>query len=157
MAGDKLFDNIGLKILSTLQKNARISFSDLGRRVGLSSPAVAERIHRMEEAGFIKEYRAVIDPEKVGFPITAFISVTASVGKLNELDDIVKSIPEVIEGYHLSGAEDLLLKIVAATMTHLEDIINHIGNFGETKTSLVLSSPVTSRVITPISRFEGHR
>jgi Lrp/AsnC family leucine-responsive transcriptional regulator len=58
----------------------------------------------------------------------------------------------VIEGYHLSGAEDLLLKVIAATMTHLEDIINHIGNFGETRTSLVLSSPVTSRVITPMSR-----
>ncbi|MDR1481975.1 MAG: AsnC family transcriptional regulator [Synergistaceae bacterium] len=152
MLGDKLFDDIGLKILLTLQKNARISFSDLGRRVGLSSPAVAERIHRMEEAGYIKEYRTIVDTEKIGFPITAFISVTASVGRLGELDDVVRLIPEVLEAYHLSGTEDLMLKIVAATMTHLEEIINQVGNFGETRTSLVLSSPVTSRMITPLPR-----
>ncbi|MDR3331651.1 MAG: Lrp/AsnC family transcriptional regulator [Synergistaceae bacterium] len=155
MHADKLLDDIGVQILTALQENARVSFSELGRKVGLSSPAVAERVHRMEEAGYIGEYRAIVDLEKLGFPITAFISVTASTGKLKEADEIVRTIPEVVEGYHLSGAEDILLKVVVASVGHLESIINQIGNYGETTTSIVLSSPVTSRLLTPVSPSGG--
>jgi len=149
MQTDKLLDNIGRQILKSLQENARISFSELGRRVGLSSPAVAERVHRMEEAGYIKEYRAIVDQEKLGFPITAFIRVTATAGKLKEADDMARSIPEVIEGHHLTGSDGFILKVVVASMGHLEEIINQMGNYGQTTTSVVLSSPVESRVLTP--------
>jgi len=146
---DKLLDNIGRQILKSLQENARISFSELGRRVGLSSPAVAERVHRMEEAGYIKEYRAIVDQEKLGFPITAFIRVTAAAGRMKEADDMARSIPEVIEGHHLTGSDGFILKVVVASMGHLEEIINQMGNYGQTTTSVVLSSPVESRVLTP--------
>ena len=149
MQTDKLLDNIGRQILKSLQENARISFSELGRRVGLSSPAVAERVHRMEEAGYIKEYRAIVDQEKLGFPITAFIRVTAAAGRMKEADDMARSIPEVIEGHHLTGSDGFILKVVVASMGHLEEIINQMGNYGQTTTSVVLSSPVESRVLTP--------
>jgi Lrp/AsnC family leucine-responsive transcriptional regulator len=152
MAVDRLLDDIGLKILSALQGNARTSFSELGRIVGLSSPAVAERVHRMEEAGYIKEYRAVVDHGRIGLPVMAFISVIADIGKLTELDELARSLPEVVEGFHLSGSDDLLIKVIAASMSHLELIINQIGNYGETTTSIVLSSPVTRRSITPLIR-----
>jgi len=145
----KLLDDIGRQILKALQENARISFSELGRRVGLSSPAVAERVHRMEEAGYIKEYRAIVDQEKLGFPITAFIRVMANVGKLKDADDMARTIPEVIEGHHLTGADGFILKVVVASMGHLEEIINQMSNYGQTTTSVVLSSPVESRVLTP--------
>jgi len=149
MQTDKLLDNIGRQILKSLQENARISFSELGRRVGLSSPAVAERVHRMEESGYIKEYRAIVNQEKLGFPITAFIRVTATVGRLKEADEMALSIPEVIEGHHLTGSDGFILKVVVASMSHLEEIINQMGNYGQTTTSVVLSSPVESRVLTP--------
>ena len=149
MQTDKLLDNIGRQILKALQENARISFSELGRRVGLSSPAVAERVHRMEEAGYIKEYRAIVDQEKLGFPITAFIRVTATAGKMKEADDMARNIPEVIEGHHLTGSDGFILKVVVASMGHLEEIINQMSNYGQTTTSVVLSSPVESRVLTP--------
>ena len=149
MQTDKLLDNIGRQILKSLQENARISFSELGRRVGLSSPAVAERVHRMEEAGYIKEYRAIVNQEKLGFPITAFIRVTANVGMLKEADEMARTIPEVIEGHHLTGSDGFILKVVVASMGHLEEIINQISNYGQTTTSVVLSSPVESRVLTP--------
>ena len=149
MQTDKLLDNIGRQILKSLQENARISFSELGRRVGLSSPAVAERVHRMEEAGYIKEYRAIVDQEKLGFPITAFIRVTAVAGKMKEADEMARSIPEVIEGHHLTGADGFILKVVVASMGHLEEVINQMSNYGQTTTSVVLSSPVESRVLTP--------
>ncbi|MDR3320919.1 MAG: Lrp/AsnC family transcriptional regulator [Synergistaceae bacterium] len=149
MQGDKLLDEIGRQILKALQENARISFSELGRRVGLSSPAVAERVHRMEEAGYIKGYMAVVDQEKLGFPIMAFIRVTASVGKLKEADDMARTIPEVVEGHHLTGTDGFILKVVVSSVRHLEEIINQMGNYGQTTTSIVLSSPVSSRVLTP--------
>ena len=87
MHEDKLLDEIGVQILRMLQKNARVSFSELGRIVGLSSPAVAERVHRLEEAGFIKEYMAVVDHGKLGFPIMAFINLTPRAGKIKEVDE----------------------------------------------------------------------
>ena len=149
MQTDKLLDDIGRQILKALQENARISFSELGRRVGLSSPAVAERVHRMEEVGYIKEYRAIVDQEKLGFPITAFIRMTANVGKLKDADDMARTIPEAIEGHHLTGTDGFILKVIVTSVGHLEDIINQMSNDGQTTTSVVLSSPVESRVLTP--------
>lgn len=152
MSGDKLLDDIGIKILLALQSNARISFSELGRLVGLSSPAAAERVHRMESAGYIKGYQTTVDYEKIGLPIKAFISVTVTPSKLPELDEMVRTISEVVEAYHLSGNEDMLLKVVVSSMEHLENVINLIGNYGETTTSIMLSSPVASRTISPCRR-----
>jgi Lrp/AsnC family leucine-responsive transcriptional regulator len=149
MQADKLLDDIGRQILTALQENARISFSELGRRVGLSSPAVAERVHRMEEAGYIKEYRTIVNQEKLGFPITAFIRVTANTGKLKDADDMARMIPEVIEGHHLTGTDGFILKVAVASVGHLEEIINQMGNYGQTTTSIVLSSPVESRILKP--------
>ncbi|MDR0764089.1 MAG: Lrp/AsnC family transcriptional regulator [Synergistaceae bacterium] len=149
MQTDKLLDNIGRQILKALQENARISFSELGRRVGLSSPAVAERVHRMEEAGYLKGYRAVVDQEKLGFPITAFIRVAPSAGKLKEADEMARAIAEVIEGHHLTGTDGFILKVVVASVGHLEQIINQMSNYGQTTTSIVLSSPVEFRALTP--------
>jgi Lrp/AsnC family leucine-responsive transcriptional regulator len=149
MQTEKLLDDIGRQILMALQENARISFSELGRRVGLSSPAVAERVHRMEEAGFVKGYRAVVDQERLGFPITAFIRVAPVAGKLKEADEMARAISEVVEGHHLTGADGFILKVVVASVGHLEQIINRMGNYGQTTTSIVLSSPVESRALTP--------
>ena len=103
----------------------------------------------MEEAGYIKEYRAVVDQEKLGVPIPAFIRVTANAGKLKEADDMARTIPEVVEGHHLTGADGFILKVVVASVGHLEEIINQMSNYGQTTTSVVLSSPVESRVLTP--------
>ena len=149
MHGDKLFDDIGRQILSSLQENARISFSELGRKVGLSSPAVAERVHRMEDAGILQGYRAVVNQEKIGYPITAFVRVAASAGRLKEADEMARTIPEVIEGHHLTGTDGFILKVAVSSVGHLEEIINQMGDFGQTTTSIVLSSPVTNRPLEP--------
>lgn len=145
----KLLDEIGRQILRALQENARISFSELGRRVGLSSPAVAERVHRMEESGILKGYTAIVNQEKIGFPITAFIRVAASAGRLQEADDMARTIAEVIEGHHLTGTDGFILKVAVSSVGHLEEIINQMGHYGQTTTSIVLSSPVTNRVLDP--------
>jgi Lrp/AsnC family leucine-responsive transcriptional regulator len=152
MNGEKLLDNIGRQILKALQENGRISFSELGRMVGLSSPAVAERVRRMEEAGYIKGYRTIVNQEKLGFPITVFVDVEVNTSKINEAHEMIGQIPEITEAYRLSGDYGLMLKVVIASMDHLESIIDRVGEFGTPTTSMVLSTPVSSRTL---DRFLG--
>lgn len=149
MQPDKLLDDIGRQILRALQEDARISFSELGRRVGLSSPAVAERVRRMEEGGIIQGYRALVSYERLGFPITAFIRVSTPASRMHEADLIAEKIPEVLECHHLTGTDCLILKVVVSSVGHLEEVINQMGHYGQTTTSIVLSSPVTSRILEP--------
>ena len=149
MQSDKLLDDIGRQILRALQEDARISFSELGRRVGLSSPAVAERVRRMEEGGIIQGYRALVSYERLGFPITAFIRVSTPASRMHEADLIAEKIPEVLECHHLTGTDCLILKVVVSSVGHLEEVINQMGHYGQTTTSIVLSSPVTSRILEP--------
>ncbi|HAH70153.1 MAG TPA: AsnC family transcriptional regulator, partial [Synergistaceae bacterium] len=91
MLTGKLLDDIGIQILKILQEDGRISFNELGRRVGLSSPAVAERVRRMEDAGIITGYKAVVDQSKVGYPIMAYIRLAIPVALLNQSDELARA------------------------------------------------------------------
>ncbi len=150
MLSSKLLDDIGRQILRILQEDGRISFNELGRRVGLSSPAVAERVRRMEEAGIILGYRAVVDQARVGYPIMAFIRLSIPVSFLAQADELAKAIPEVLECHHLTGSDGVILKVVVSSVGHLEDVISQMGSCGMTTTAIVLSSPVVARPIDPV-------
>ena len=141
---DRLLDDTGWRILDLLQDNARMPFSELGRRVGLSAPAVAERVRRMEDAGLITGYRAEVALEKLGFPIVALIRVAAPEEKCRRLKTLVQGLAEVLECHHVTGADAYVLKVVAASMKHLESVIEAVARHGGTPaTAVVLSSPVT--------------
>jgi Lrp/AsnC family leucine-responsive transcriptional regulator len=145
MIEGKLLDDIGQQILKILQKQARISFSELGRIVGLSSPAVAERVRSMEAADYITGYRTVLDQGKIGFPIVVFINVELDGEKIQEANEVFGQIPEVIDMYHLSGEYGFMLKVAAGSMKHLETVINQVNVWGKTSTSVVLSSSIPPR------------
>ena len=149
MAGDKLLDQAGLHILRALQENARISFSDLAKQTGLSSPAISERVRRMEAAGYIKGYRAIVDYEKLGYPITAFIRISLQPDRADEADETARSMSGVLEGYHPTGTDSLILKVAASSVGDLENMINMMGSYGQTTTSIILSEPVASRTLLP--------
>ncbi len=149
MQGEKLFDAKGKMILRALQQDARISFSELGRQVGLSSPAVAERVKRLEEAGIIQGYRAIINQESLGYPITAYIRISTTADKLIEADKMSKEIPEVLECHHVTGSDVMIIKVAVSSIRHLEEFISQLSRFGQTTTSIILSSPVTSRILEP--------
>ncbi len=138
---------MGWKILKILQQDARISFSELGRRVNLSTPAVTERVRKLEDAGLIKGYCADVDPAKLGYPITAFIQFT--VPKRAEYDalELIRTLPDVTECHHIAGNISYLLKVHVATILRLEVIARLLGNYGETATLIVLSSTFTGRPI----------
>lgn len=147
LESEKLLDEIGWKILQELQENARLSFAELGRRVGLSIPAVTERVRRMEDAGIITGYHADIDPEKVGLPITAFIRMNIVGDMTQRLTALLKALPEISECHRGTGGDSFIMKVNVASVHHLERLIDRLLPYGTTTTSIVLSSPVAKRFI----------
>ncbi len=137
---DYLLDDTGWKILGELQQNARISFAELGRIVGLSTPAVTERVHKMEEAGIIVGYRAHIDPAKVGLAILAFVNVKVGGENLARFMELAASHPEVLECHRVTGAESFLLKVAVADVMHLEKLLDALMPYFATTTLMVLST-----------------
>ena len=142
-----MIDTIDWKILKELQKNARTSFAELGRRIGLTTPAVIERIRKLEDAKIITGYRAEIDMSKVGLPITAFIRMSISGVDYSKIIKVVEKSKEVLECHRGTGGDSFILKVAVADVEHLQNLIDRLVPFGITTTSIVLSSPVKSRVI----------
>ena len=149
---EKLLDDTGWQLLRALQQNARLSYSELGQRVGLSSPAVAERIRRMEDAGIISGYHVELNRSKLGYPITAIIRMSTSPGdQCTRFATFVQEIPEVLECYRVTGSDSLIMKVMASSVEHLESLIDRLSAHGQLTTSMVLSAPVTRRVVKPVA------
>ncbi len=125
-----------------------MSFAELGRRVGLTLPAVAERIRRMEDLDIIRVYRVRLNREKLGLPITAFIRVaTETDSKGTQLATMAKELPEVLECHRITGDDSYILKVAVSSVQHLGSILGKVTLHGHPTTSIVLSSPVSHRVV----------
>lgn len=149
LENEKLLDETGWQLLQELQQNARLSYSELGQRVGLSSPAVADRIHRMEEAGIIGGYRAEINLNKVGLPVTAITRLGNAAGQsCSMVMQRVSEVPEVLECYRVTGSDSVVIKVAATSVDHLERVIDQLNLYGVPATSIVLSKPMPRRIIT---------
>ena len=135
------------KILRELQENARISFAELGRRVNLTTPAVIERVRKLEDAQIITAYRAEIDTAKVGLPIIAFIRMSISGVDYSKIIEVAEKSNEVLECHRGTGGDSFILKVAVADVGHLQNLIDKLTPYGITTTSIVLSSPVKSRTI----------
>jgi len=145
----KLLDGIGRKILQELQENGRMPFTELGKRVGLSTPAVMDRVRRLEDAGIIKGYRAEVNVAKMGYPIQAFIAVNVVGDFMPRMSKLAKSIPEILECHRVTGSNTFMIKVIAASVEELEKTIDRLTPYVATTTSLVLSSLVDRRSIEP--------
>jgi Lrp/AsnC family leucine-responsive transcriptional regulator len=140
-------DAIDWKILKEMQRDARISYAELGRRVGLTTPAVIERVRKLEDAGIITGYRAEIDAAKVGLPITAFIRMSITGVDYSRIIEVAENAPEVLECHRGTGGDSFIMKVAVSSVEHLQNLIDRLTPYGITTTSIVLSSPVKSRVI----------
>jgi Lrp/AsnC family leucine-responsive transcriptional regulator len=140
-------DSIDWKILRELQADARISYAELGRRVGLTTPAVIERVRKLEDAQVITGYRAEIDTAKIGLPITAFIRMSISGVDYSHIIEVAQTSDEVLECHRGTGGDSFILKVAVADVVHLQTLIDRLTPYGITTTSIVLSSPVKGRVI----------
>ena len=143
---EKLLDDTGRRILEELQENARISFADLGRRVGLTPAGAAERVRRLEDAGIITGYHTEISVEKLGLPIIAQIGIAASSNIRHKLNATVEKIPEITECHHATGSDCFILKVAARSIPHLEEIIDKLNLLGQLNTSIFLSSVMKRRI-----------
>jgi Lrp/AsnC family leucine-responsive transcriptional regulator len=152
---ERALDDVAWRILAALQEDARLSFSALGRRVGLSPPAAAERVRRLEEAGIITGYRVELNPERLGYPVSAIIRVTVPEERFARLRAAVAELEDVLEAHHVTGSDSLVLRVIAVSVGHLEQIIEQLGRHGTPTTAVILSSPVARRTIRGRSRSAG--
>lgn len=138
-------DGVNLRILSELKEDPRLTMTELGRRVGLSSPAVTERVRRLEEAGVIRGYVLDINPSALGLPFTAYIRVRPNPGQLTKVAELARDIPEVAECHRVTGEDCIVMKVYLPGLEQLDRILDKFLAYGTTTTSLIQSSPVPLR------------
>ena len=141
----RLLDAVNLRLLSQLQDNPRLSMSELGRRVGMSAPAVTERVQRLEAAGVIAGYRIDIDPAALGMPVTALVRIRPGPGQLPRIAQLAQETAQVVECHRITGEDCFLLKIHGSSIGDLEGILDRFLLYGQTTSSIVVSTPVPAR------------
>jgi Lrp/AsnC family transcriptional regulator, leucine-responsive regulatory protein len=144
-------DDIDWALLDELQADGRAGFRQLGRRVGLSAPAVTARVHRLEAAGVITGYQAVLDPGPLGLRVLAFVRVSGAGGVEADAEfmAVARGIPEIREVHRVTGAETYLIRVQVKTVQDLERVLRPLWKYGDTVTGVVMSIPIANR---PISR-----
>jgi Lrp/AsnC family transcriptional regulator, leucine-responsive regulatory protein len=147
MTANDPLDPTNRLLIAELQQNGRLSLAELGRRVGLSSPAVAERLSRLEASGTITGYRAEVDPRAVGLPLSAIIRVRPSPGQIGNVADLARETPEVVECHRVTGEDCYVMRAHLRDVLHLEEVIDRFTVLGQTTTSIMQSSPVPGRPI----------
>lgn len=142
---DPLLDSRNIELLRLLSGAPRMSTSELARRVGMSAPAVRERIQRLEESGIIKGYRLEIDSRALGYPLVAFVRARPMPGALPKIVALAQRLPEVTECYRVTGEDCFILKVHLESLDRLDRVLDQFLAFGQTTTSLVQSAPVAPR------------
>jgi Lrp/AsnC family leucine-responsive transcriptional regulator len=138
-------DDVDLHLIGELQRDARLSFAELGRRVDLSAPAVAERLGRLEEDGVITGYRAEIDPRALGFTLGVIIRIRPAPRELRKVAELAQRTPEVVECHRITGEDCFFMKAYVRDVEHLEEVIDQFVVYGQTTSSIMQTSPVPVR------------
>jgi Lrp/AsnC family leucine-responsive transcriptional regulator len=142
-----LLDEINRRLLEELQRDGRVAFAELGRRVGLSAPAVAERVGRLEREGVITGYRAEVDPRAVGYALAAVVRIRPFARQIHKIPEVAADTPEVVECERITGEDCFLLRLHVRDMEDLEPVLDRFTPFGQTTTSIVHSAPVARRAL----------
>jgi Lrp/AsnC family transcriptional regulator, leucine-responsive regulatory protein len=143
----ELLDDVNRRLLAHLQQDPRLTMSALARLVGMSSPAVTERVQRLERAGVIRGYRLDVDPAALGLPVTAWVRVRPGPRQLTKIASLAAGLPNVSECHRITGEDCFLIKLHAATIESLTETLDKILLYGQTVTSIVHSSPVPPRAL----------
>jgi Lrp/AsnC family transcriptional regulator, leucine-responsive regulatory protein len=136
-------------VIEHLQKDGRISIADLARAITLSPSATADRVRRLTDAGVITGYTATVDPEALGYPITAFVRLAYPSGNYRPFHSLVDTTPEIVEAHHVTGVDCFVIKVIARSMGDLERITGKLATLGGITTSVVYSSTVPRRNLLP--------
>jgi Lrp/AsnC family leucine-responsive transcriptional regulator len=143
--GRSALDATNLRLIAELQEDARLSLAELGRRVGLSSPAVADRLARLEESGVIRAYRAEIDPRALGYSLSVVIRIRPAPRELRKVADVARETPEIVQCDRVTGEDCYVMRAWVRDVEHLEEVIDRFAIYGQTTSAIVQSSPVPGR------------
>ena len=144
-AEDREIDSVNVRLLGELQADARLSVAELGRRVGLSAPAVAERLQRLQDDGVITGFRTDVDPRALGYALSVVLRVRSAPRQLAEVADVARESSEIVECHRITGEDCFFMKLHVRDVEHLEEVIDRFLPFGQTTTSIIQSSPVAAR------------
>jgi Lrp/AsnC family leucine-responsive transcriptional regulator len=142
---DRLRDDVNRRLLEELQREPRITAAELGRRINLSPPAVAERLARLERAGIVAGYRVELDPAALGYPVAAFVRVRPAPRQLPRIVELVRELPEVTSCHRITGEDCFLLEVHVPSIDELDGVLDRLLVHGQTTTSIVQSTPVPRR------------
>jgi Lrp/AsnC family transcriptional regulator, leucine-responsive regulatory protein len=149
-------DDLDLRLLDALQRDGRAGYAELGRTIGLSPSAVAERVRRLEESGVITGYTCEVDPEKLGLVIAALVRLRYPNANYRPFHQLLATTPEIVEAHHVTGEDCFVLTVRVRSMRHLEEVTGRIGGLGGVTTSVVYSSPLPRRsVLAAVDRPGG--
>lgn len=143
--GGRLLDALNLRLLAELERDPRLTMARLARRLGMSAPAVTERVRRLESAGVIRGYFVELEPSALGMPLGAVVRVRPGPGNLQRVAALARSTPEVVECHRVTGDDCFLMHVQVAGVEHLEEVLDRFLVYGQTNTSVVQSSPVPRR------------
>ncbi len=142
---DQQLDATNRQLIVALQDDARLSLAELGRRVGLSAPAVGERLARLEQSGVIRGYRADVDPRALGYGLSVVLRIRPAPNMIGKVADLARKTPEVTECHRVTGEDCFVMRLYVRDVLHLEELIDQFVLYGQTTTSIVQSSPVPGR------------
>jgi len=142
---DRLLDPVNLRLLAVLHDDPRLSMSELARRIGMSAPAVTERVQRLRRSGMIRGFRMDVDPTALGLPVTAIVRIRPGPGQLPKVAEAARDTPEVVECHRITGEDCFILKMHGPSIGELEATLDRFLMFGQTTTSIVVSTPVPPR------------
>ncbi len=145
-----LLDDISQMLLDELQRDARLSYRQLGERVGLTAPAVASRIQRLEKAGIITGYHVAVNPALLGYPLLAIIRVHSAGANAAAIESLADELDEVIECHRVTGGESHVIRVRLRDVAHLSEVTERFWSLGDTITNIVTSSPIPPRQPRPI-------
>ena len=142
---NSILDEVNLRLIGELQADARVSLAELGRRVGLSPPAVGERLQRLRDDGIITGYRTEVDPRALGFALSVVLRVRPAPRQLAKVGEVARESAEIVECHRITGEDCFFMKLHVRDVGHLEEVIDRFLPFGQTTTSIIQSSPVAAR------------
>ena len=144
---EEALDGTNIRLLDEIQADARLSNAELGRRVGLSAPAVADRLARLEAGGAIVAYRAELDPRALGYSLSVVLRIRPAPRELKQVAELAQRTPEVVECHRITGDDCYFMRAWVRDVDHLEEVIDRFAPYGQTTTSIVQSSPVPRRAL----------
>ncbi|MDQ3343353.1 MAG: Lrp/AsnC family transcriptional regulator, partial [Actinomycetota bacterium] len=147
--GKSALDAVNQRLLAALTDNPRLSASELARRVGMSAPAVRERVARLEETGVIRGYRLDVDPAALGLPVAAWVRIRPGPGQLPRIAELAARVPQVSECHRISGEDCFLLKVHVKSLDAIEGVLDQFLLHGQTTSSFIVSTPVPPRTPSP--------